>query len=297
MNSQLNFHAIIVKFFQPLIKHRFLTFSASIIIGVSLYIGVDIGLAELARQNSYDMQMLASEMLNEYGPSFTEASKEHAELLGQYIEHMEIRQGSSTLRILYPKNSPKKALDSAREALEKATKEEEAKETIWQTGQATNTLYMLGKRFPRSPIEWFKSEDLPDELIRDLSDALSKSHNLAEKLEKAQTPESALEACQANRKSILLLFLARLGSDKKKIRGQIQEFLSDVKRVQEYTTTLAHKKENVENKEQILEWAKSEERRSKILKAMLTNDMDKVSELLREAVEKAYDRQKADLPP
>ena len=174
-------------------------------------------------------------------------------------------------------------------ALEKAVEEQDdemAKKAIWRAGEATNKLYMRGKRFPWSPIDWFNSEDLPNWLLTDLNNAFVESHKLVNKLKSDQTQEAAIEACVANRRTILLLFLARLGYDDQKT---IREFLSDVKLSYDYTNAVADKEENKETKEEILKVARSENRRVKILEAMLANDMDKVCDLLREAIEKAFE--------
>lgn len=288
---------IIVKFFEPLNKHRFWTLSASIIIGIALYVGVDIGLAEVVRQNSYDMHMLGAELLTESSPDSAEVSKDYAKMLQLYTEHIKQRQRqfAAALRVLYPRYSPEKALASATKALEDATNEEEAREAIWQAGVASDQLYTLGKRFPRSPIGWFDSEDVPDRWLEELDSALAESSELVDGLEKEQTPDSAKAACVANRKTMLLLFpAARLGSDREEIEKKVKDFLSIVGRAQGYTTNVASKERIVETKEQILKWARNEERRVNILNAMLDNDMDKVCNLLRETVEKAYEEREGE---
>ena len=211
-----------------------------------------------------------------------------------YTKRLERRQPSALVRILYPAYNHKKEFDSILSSLEKAAKGndgEKAKEAIWQAGLASNQLYMLGKRFPRSPIQWFKSEKLPEWLLTDLNSALADSHKLVNKLDKERTMNNALEACRINRKTILLLFLARLGYDNE---GEIKRFVRDVERARDCTLLLAKRiGENEKKKEILYEVAKSEERRIKILKAMIADDMDKVCDLLREAIERAYEKKKA----
>jgi hypothetical protein len=250
---------------------------------------VNIGLAEVIRQNSYPIHLLASEQLNELGPCFIGEGGRHVEMIKKYTKHLERRQLAVLVRVLYPKYSPKKMFASVLPALEKAVEEQDdemAKKAIWRAGEATNKLYMRGKRFPWSPIDWFNSEDLPNWLLTDLNNAFVESHKLVNKLKSDQTQEAAIEACVANRRTILLLFLARLGYDDQKT---IREFLSDVKLSYDYTNAVADKEENKETKEEILKVARSENRRVKILEAMLANDMDKVCDLLREAIEKAFE--------
>ena len=280
-----NLHQTVAKFFEPLTKHPFLTFSVSVFIGATLYLGVDIGLGELFRQNSYDIHMLSTEQLTEVGPCFISESEEHAEIIKQYTEHLEKRRLAFVIRLLYPQCSPKKALASALSDLEKADNEESARKAIWQAGLASNQLYMLSKRFSRSPIRWFDSEDLPNWLLTELENAFVKSHELVDKLENDQTWEVAVAACIANRRTILLLFLARLGyNDEEKIR----EFEAVMVRVRDYNQRLAAATEDDKQKKLLIEWANSEERRINILHAMIADDMDRVNVLLTETIEKAF---------
>jgi len=286
-------YPVIVKFFQPLNKkYRFLTISTSVIIGIVLYVLVNIGLAEVVRQNSYDIHMLASEMIIELGPNLTYESKTHAEMIRRYAEHLEQRQFAGILRVLYPKYSPMNSLTSVLSGLEKAVKgkEEEAKKAIWEAGLASDELYERGKMFPESPYKWFKSEGPEDLLLTDLNMALTESSKLVNKLEKEQTVEAAIASCRSNRKTILLLFLARLSYDNEE---KIKSFQKEVEQARDCTKLLA--KENVKDKEKqewIYEIARSEDRRVKILEAMLVNDMDKVCQLLREAIERAFENER-----
>ena len=103
------FHQFKSEFFKPLSKkYRFLTINASLIIGLAFYLGIDIVLAEVVRQNSYDMHMLAAEQLNELGPCFISESVRHSEMIKQYTKHLEQRHLAALVRVLFPKYSPKK---------------------------------------------------------------------------------------------------------------------------------------------------------------------------------------------
>ena len=281
--------------FEPLIKHPLLTVSASVIIGIAFFICVDIGLAELVRQNSHPIQLLATEQLIELGPNYTGESRRYAAIIDQYyIRHLEKRYYAAALRVLYPTLSPQKALASTREALEKATKEE-AKESIWQAGITSNRLYKLCKRFPRSPIAWFKSEDLPDWLETALEEAFEEFHEQVNKLENAQTLDAAENecktACRYSRETLILLSLARLGYDNKE---KIESFLSDVERATYLAQNFAKRAElEKDEKKQVFEGrAKNMNLRAKVAEAILANDMDRTSELLSEVIEKALEKEK-----
>lgn len=90
-----------------------------------------------------------------------------------------------------------------------------------------------------------------------------------------------------------MLSLTRLGRGNKE---KAQQFLSDVNRAYKYTKIVANKQETEQSKQQILKWAHSEARRVEILEAMLADDMDTVSELLREAIEKAFEERNKRAP-
>ena len=288
-----NLRQTMFRFFEPLTKHTFWTVSASIIIGMALYVGIDIGLAELVRQNSYDVHMLTTELLTEVGPSLIYESAEHAEMIQLYVDHLEERNLAALLRVLYPKYSPEKVLMSKAWALKYANTEEEARNAIWQTGLVSNHLHMRGKRFPRSPVRWFESENVPDWLLMDLEKALDTFHELVDKLEKYPNRESGIEACRADRRAILLLFIARLGYyDEEKIEA----FRTDVGRSRDCIRALTKGEKDKGEQEFLYDLADTENRRVKILDAMLVNDMDRVNDILREAIEKAFEREKDYLP-
>lgn len=289
MNPKPNFHQIIVKFFEPLTKYPLRTVSASLIIGIILFFVVDIVIAELIRQNTYDIRMLSSEMIIELGPGYAEESKTHAEMVKQYSKHLEQRQLAGILRVLYPQYSPGKTLTSLSSALEKTATEDEAKKTILQAGVTSNKLYKLYEKFPRSPIEWFKSEDLPDWLKTDLQQALAEPTKMVNKLEEEKTVKAAVASCRANRQAILLLFLARLSYDNEET---IRSFQKEVLRARDCTKLLAINEKDKEKQKWLYEVAKSEDRRVNVLRAMLDNNMEKVCELLKEAIEEAFEKEK-----
>lgn len=276
----------VAKFFKPFKKQTFWMIIASVIVGLILFVVVNIGFAEVVRQNSYDIHMLSSELIIELGPDFTEESRIHANMIRIYTEHLERRYLAAILRLLYPTCSPKKTFSSAMLVLKEAKNEEDAKEAILQAGLAGKELYKLSKSFPRSPVQWFKSEVVSDQLLKELDSAFATSTEMIGKLEKEKTVDAAIKACRANRKAILLLFLARLGFDNEGRR--IEHFLGEVKRSRDCTRDIAKAEKDKTRQEWLYEVATSEDRRVKILEAMLKNDIDEVCDLLREAIERAF---------
>lgn len=291
MKPLLFLRQTVVKFFEPLTKHTFWTIAASVIIGIALYVGVDIRLAEVVRQNSFPIHILAAEQLIELGPNHAYESGQHANMINQYIEHLERRDYAAILRILYPEYSPKKALASAFSDLEKAANEEEAKKAIWQAGLASNKLYMRSKRFPRSPIRWFESEVVSDRLLMVLDNAFDTFHELVDELEKVQNQEAAVEkckdSCRESRRVLLLLALARLGYDNKE--KKIERYIRDVEKSRDLVMLFEEKYKS--EQKLFSDRAKNMNLRAEVAKAMLDNDMNRASKLLRNVIEIAIEKQ------
>jgi len=292
----LSFRQFIVKFFQPLNKkYRFWTIGASVIIGIGLYVFVDIELAELVRQNSHPLQLLAMEQLIELGPNYTGEGKRYVEIIDDYYtKHLEQRHYAAVaLRVLYPNLSPQKALASARGTLDNA-KEGEAAEAIWQAGIATNELHKLCKRFPRSPIVRFESEKLPIWLKEALEKAFIDFHKQVIKLEGAQTLAAAetecKTACRYSREGLILLSLARLGYDGEEKIEKIKSFQRDLERATRLAQKFAEraKREKDEKRRTVFSGrTRNMGIRVDVVQAMLANDMDSVTKRLNEEIERA----------
>lgn len=281
----------ISKFFRPLSKkYLLLTISTSLLIGIGLYISVDIVTAEVVRQNSYPLNMLAAEMLIEHGPDYAEDSKRYADLIEEcYTAHLEKRNYATMLRVLYPSLNPQKTLVSTQEALEKAAEcnDEEAKQVIYQAGKAINQLYLLSEKFPRSPVKWFESEEVPKWLLEKLDNAFDTFHDHINELNNVQNVKEAKDRCRRgcrySRRALLLLYLARLGYDNKD--QKIERFATDLQKAIE----LARHFSETYTSEQILFCDRIEnmEIRAKVVDALLDNDIDKAHELLREVIDRA----------
>lgn len=291
-----NAFAKIKKFFEPFRQHPILVLLGILGIALLSCLNIAIGLTELVRQNSYPIQMLAAEQIMELGPDYVDESKRYAELIDQYYtEHLEQRDYAAIMRFLCPEYSPKKALASALSDLEKAAKngkEEEAKKVIQQAGLASHNLYKLSKRFPRSPYKWFKSENLPDWLLTDLDNAFDEFHKQVNNLENAQTQETAerecRKACRNSRRTLLLLSLAQLGYENEE--KKIERFLRDVDRARYLALLFA---ERYKSKQKLFsDRARNMNLRANVAEAMLANDMDRASELLREVIEIAFEKEK-----
>lgn len=289
-----NFVKVVKEFFKPLVKRPLSFFVWPIIIIIVSQLYVATGVGELARNNADDALFLAAdaftlgaEPISKLGPDFTEENKSHAEMLAIYSDQKEERHLAAILSLLHPDyEKQKKRLIALSSTLKNApTDKEQAREAIWRAGKELNEFYKDSEKLSAKKIIWFKYERIPEELVRDLDKALAESETRVKELEENLTVENALAACQANRRTMLLLFLARMGYGSQE---KINQFLSITEKTLDCKSKLAEKIEDPEVKQTVLTWRDGEERRVDILNAMLDNDMEKVRNLLKEAIEKAF---------
>lgn len=266
------------KFFESIRTHPIQIVSSSVIVALVLYIGVNTGFAELVRQNAHRIHMLACEPLTESGPDLIEANTEHAEMVQVYVEHMQQSNLAAILGLLYPECSLKNQLDSVWLPLTNAPVDDErVREVNCVAGKQINGLCERAEELSRRPIIWFTSKYTPDEMLRDTDNMLPKSQELVGTFEKELLVENAPEACEDNRRTMLLLFMARLSyniNSQKRFLDSFRRIVETyVKRKEELTRKFG---EGSAQKELLMIFGGSEERRLTILEAMSANDMDQV---------------------
>jgi hypothetical protein len=256
---------------------------ASVIIAIILYIRVDIVFAEHIRQNMPSINILALEQLNEHGPNYVEAGEQHIKFMEELREKVEI---GIILRVLYPEYSLEKALEKAEKELDIAIKagEEGAKRGIYQVGLLSHQYYLLAKKFPRSPIKWSKSEDLPETTLKELNHMLEKFSKDVNNID-IRTAETAVtrcrNACIDSRKIIVkLLSVYYSYRDKEKI----QRFLNDLTRARDISNICAQKKDkDFQDERELFEGRyKNMDIRSRILVPLLEGNMHRVCEIINE---------------
>lgn len=281
MKRLFSVRQVMRQFFKPLFKCPIRMLSISVIISIILYIGIDIIVSEFVRQNSNDIHILAAEIIHEFDPDAVDQIEHHIEMIEQFAGHLERRRAGFALRWLYPQYSLDKQMASSLVELKAANTNEDAQKAIRKAGKTALRLYKKGEKFPKSPKAWFDSEKLPEELTKDINDSLAEATKMANNFESVMNEEAAIASCRAHRRGILLLSLGQLGyNDKEKI----QQFLNDVRRARDCARDLADKTGN----ELIYNVAKSEDRRVKILEAMLEGDTREVCVILRDAIEMAF---------
>ena len=256
------FRRALSDFFKPLLVRPF--WMGGAIVAATLYLYLSTGVAELATLNSRSTCVLVGELRKEAGP-FVGAAASHVKILGAYAKHMKERPLSLLLAFLYPQCSPEKQLEPIILELDNAPKTEEAaQKIIAEAGQQIERFCECREGIRDRDIVWLKSERLPKWLMDDLNQAIKKSHETTERFQERRTFENALDACQANRETLLLFVLASMGYGN---RDNVVQFLADVEKAHCLTSTLASETPEGESKQRLEKWAKSEGRLRQYLKS------------------------------
>ena len=213
---EYNFKQTVEKIFRPLIKHPFWMIGVSFLITGILYGLTDVIFADLVRQNTLDINALTTELLYEAGP-YANARQKQVDFMEDYIDHIEQKNWALLLRVLYPEYSLDKALAKAKKELEAVgvngeLTEEEAQKAIRKAALASHEIYLLGRKYPRSPISGIKFEDVSNETLKDLDEKLDAFHELVGNLDAGNLEAAvyiARKACIDSRIIYLLSFRFR----------------------------------------------------------------------------------------
>lgn len=272
------------RFCGPVRKHPVWMLVCTAIIWAVSYFGTALG--ELSKRNNDDMLMLGGEMLCESGYDFTDSAKHHTDMLNTYVEHMEGRYLAPLMRMFF---SPKKGLHDALKTLRscKGNQREDAR-AIWRAGE--QVMQFRRKQavwWPRVGIVLHADVKVSGQLLYDSSIAVGQSERALMQFEQNRSLESALVVCERDRRTMLLFFLARWSAS-------TQEDLFD--RFQKVVETAAKRKkerasefpEHSPERKLLTIFARSEERRLGILRAIREGDMQQARDLMWEAIEVAY---------
>lgn len=279
------------KFLQILRDHKLRVSIGTVIIILIVFSAyIRIGVGDLVAHNGCDVAMLGTSMQFESGPDFKSANEGHIEILRKYINYMEDRYLADILRVFYGEYSPTEGLGRALNTLKNAEGSQvKFAKAIWLAGEQVEQYRMKAAAFPKFELVLHKYQKVPDELVGDIKKALENSQKSLDDFEENQTLENAVRSCEDNRRTMLLLFLARAGynSGHNKLFDKFQEIVkaakeSKIKRAAELADGDPEKRFLIE----II--SKSEQRRSDILDFLKTDNMDKARTLMWESIEKAY---------
>jgi len=264
------------------------------------------GSDELVRRYVSDGLLLYNELVNESGSNFLKARKAHADLLGMYVREMKTRQLEYAANLLTDEAANiLENLNSIRESLLKSVPKDQQNPNAWAEKDIKDASKRLGKiligfePYLKKPFDFDGFEKLGDECRKELDAALKEVkvklgayiNDLTTKKADELTIKRAEELCQANRKTIVLLFLNRFARFEDQEAGAetsnkgldlrvLRQFRGDINRTIYWNRVLKKKLKGSEHVSVLTAYSVSELRRLRVLQAVLDNDMREVQDLL-----------------
>lgn len=262
--------------------------------------------SELVRRYVSDGLLLYNELASESGRDFVRSRKVQAGLLSMYVREMEVRQLKYAAALLTDEAASILAnLKSIRESLEEAVPEGEQNPNVWAEEDIKEASKQLGKilkgfePYLKNAFDLDGFEDLGDKCREDLYAALEDVKvKLREyiklltvmKADNHLAVKKAEELCEANRKAIVLLFLARFArfedqgvkaeaSNKGLDLRVLRQFRGDINRTI-YWNGVLQKRLKGSDASVLKKYSASELRRLRVLRAVLNKDMREAQALL-----------------
>jgi len=289
----------------------------SVILGILLtwvYLIIRISIAENSVLVSEDIYIIGCEMFTESGPAtrLEEAAKRHEENVKKCQTYLRQRTSGNTIQKVIvsaarlpgaswlfddpDEYSATKGINEALTILEQAKKETNHRkilEAIWEAGE-----YLLGfrekmidsRRVGRIGVGFHKNERIPHDLQEAVGAAIGMSQKMLDDFEADKSWKRAWELCEANRKSVLLLFLTRSAYKEEKTAEHMKKLKTILDKSHDakknYADMLPESKRNP-IKELVTLFAESDRRRLGIVEAIQNNDMGEALYLIWESKEEA----------
>lgn len=264
-----------------------------LIVWILLYVGISF--AEIIRDGSDGVSILACEMLCETGPDFTKpvSDGDILEMLESYSKYLEHERLPDILRALT--DSPAKGLAAASQIvgdIDIKGGQEKAANDIWRAGEEIMLGRLKAPKFLPRGIALHEYREAPEGLVNDVNDALDDSEEAARLFEEKRSLENAVESCEANRRTMLLLFLARSSYNRPEVASLFTRFRTVVKTSKDNKSVLAGKPPYVDPRKEFLGKiiVESEQRRLDILDDIKNRNMQEAIEHMWDAIEIAYSR-------
>lgn len=262
------------------------------------------GSDELAWRYVSDGLLLYNELASESGRDFVKARKVHADLLSMYVEAREADYVAALLTdeaaagILKSLKSIKKSLEEAVPPEGKQNPNAWAEKDIKNASKRLSQILIGFEPYLKEPFDIDGFEKLGDRCREDLYAALkdvkAKLRAYIKDLttEKANdlTIEKAVKLCEANRKAIVLLFIARFARfEDQGVNAEtsgegldlrvLRQFRGDINRTI-YWNRVLQKRLKGSDEAVLKKYSTSELRRLRVLRAVLNEDMREAQALL-----------------
>lgn len=289
---RLHPHDIVRRFGEPCIKQPVSLVVCSLIVFAFLYVGISF--AEIIRDDSDDVSILTCEMLTETGPNFTDPINNHITMLANYSKYLEHKHLASLLRAFSSYN-PNKVFTASLEILKNAKgSQEKIANDIWRAGEEVMIFRLNAPKLLPRGIALHEYRKAPKGLLDDIRNALEKSIEAEMLFDEKPTMENAIESCMANRRTILLLFLARKNYNRPEVASLFTSFRGIVEKCRDRKTEIyGLLSENDPRNEFLKIISESENRRLEILDNTKNRNMRKVIDLMWEAIDESYTRRSA----
>lgn len=271
--------------------------------------------SELVRRYVSESLLFYNELASESGIDFVKARRVHADLLSIYLKARKADYVNAVFTDEVAKGFLKD-LESIKNALERDIKNvPEAKKNpnAWAKGdikEASERLHgiLMGfEPYLETPFDLAGFEVLGvkcrDDLGIALSDVKAKlrvyiQHLTAEKADNHVTVREAEKLCEANRRGIVLLFLARFADfEGRTAKGQpskmglglkaLRQFRGDINRTIYWNRILEKRLKGSDEASVLAKYSASELRRLRVLRAVLNRDMREAQYLLLVAFKKS----------
>lgn len=244
-----------------------------------------ISWAEILQEDAEAISIISCELLCETGPDFKD--NDLATLLSNYSSYLDEKHLHGLLKIFNVGNTAKNGLTDAISILEKATgSQKEVAHDIWRAGEEILYSRLVAPKFLPGTIRLHEYRSASEDLLTDIRTAINASKTAAELFDDKPSMKTAVRSCEENRKTMLLIFLARKS-------GQIELF-DEFKKIVEACTrskieVADRLKEGVPRNEFLKMIAESELRRAKILEAIKKRNNEKeVISLMWKAIDDSY---------
>jgi hypothetical protein len=271
---------------KPVRESPILLFVCSVFITGGLYIGISSAEIGIVRDNCEDASILACEMICETGPNFPGPADNHVIMLKYYAKYMEQKHLPYILMALYG-HDQEKALEATAQTLKSVEGgQEEIANDILRAGEDVMLSRLNAPKSFLGSINLYKRwKKAPKELLEDVNKAISQSKEAAKVFHETPTLDNAVESCEANRKTMLLLFLAR-----DSVQSELfEDFQNTVKDSRDRKIEMAGVGPYDDPRKEFLALiAKSEQRRWDILEDLKKQNINSAIERIWEAVETAY---------
>lgn len=281
------------RFGEPLHRQNLVLFVCSFLtIIASLYIGISF--AEIVRDDCDDASILACEMICETGPDFKVLieSSSLETILRSYSKYLEHKHLASLLRVLTgysAENNLAAALQTVSD-IDIESSQKEVANNIWRAGEEVMLFRLNTPRLLPRSIRLHEHRKVPKELVIDIKEALEGSRKALRLLNEKPSLERAVYSCEANRQTMLLLFLARNSG----LNKLFDDFQKIVEACRDRKIDLAKRIQNDDpRKEFITMTAEFDQRRLDMLDALNKGDIQQAIDLMWKSIKIAYSRREA----